>query len=158
MKNYLTTIKMVLIVGLLSFIVIDLRADKISSADFNTVQEAVYKAAGLSESMQQAENRMVKRFYGLNPQDYEGVVLYAPLDNMDAHELLLVKLSSVSQSEAVEEAIQSRLATQKNSFEGYGAEQTKLLNNCVVKVQGNYILFVVGENAAQTEQAFLNSL
>lgn len=44
------------------------------------------------------------------------------------------------------------------SFEGYGVEQYDLLSNSVVEIQGNYILFVVHENAAATAQAFLKAL
>jgi hypothetical protein len=108
--------------------------------------------------MQPAENRMVRRFYGLNPNDYEGVVLYAPVDNMDANELLIVKLKDTSQSEEVEEAIQERLATQKKSFDGYGATQTQLLNNSILKVKGNFVFYMVGENAAEAESAFLSAI
>ena len=101
---------------------------------------------------------MVKRFYGLNPKDYEGAILYAPSDNMDAKELFLIKLTDVSQSDAVQDAIEERLDTQKKSFEGYGAEQTKLLNDHVLEVKGNYILYYVGGNTSKVRQAFLDSL
>lgn len=157
MKKYMTIVKGVLILGLLVFIAFDLRGEKSSNAELEDVRDAVLTAAGYTDTAP-AENRVVKRFYGLNPKDYEGVVLYAPEDNMDAHELLLVKLADESQSEAVEAAIMERLETQKNSFEGYGAEQTKLLNNYVLQVKGNYIFYMVGENAAKAEEAFVSSL
>ena len=44
------------------------------------------------------------------------------------------------------------------SFEGYGIEQYDLLSNSIVEVQGNYILFVVHEDAAAAAQAFLKAL
>lgn len=157
MKRYMTIVKGVLILGLLIFIALDLRGEKTSDADLEDVRTAVLSAAGFTD-MSQAENRMVKRFYGLNPKDYDGVILYAPEDNMDANELLLVKLADESQSQEVEAAILERLETQKNSFDGYGAEQTKLLNNYVLQIKGNYIFYMVGENAAKAEEAFVSSL
>ena len=150
-------VKIGLVLLLLVFIVWDLRDDDISNADIETVAESVAKAAGM-DGLQPAGNRMVKRFYGLNPKDYEGAVLYAPKDNMDANELFIVKLSDVSQSDAVVDAIEERLETQKNSFEGYGAEQTKLLNDHVLQVEGNFILYAVGEQAKDVQAVFLNSL
>ena len=139
MKNYYTYIKIALVVLLLGFIVFDMRRDPISNAQIDTVEKAVVSVSDFKDASP-SENRMVKRFYGLNPKDYEGAILYAPSDNMDAKELFLIKLTDVSQSDAVQDAIEERLDTQKKSFEGYGAEQTKLLNDHVLEVKGNYIL------------------
>ena len=108
--------------------------------------------------MEAAEARMVKRFYGLNPKDYEGAVLYAPIDNMDAHEMLLVKLKDSSQKKQVQDAILERLDTQLKSFQGYGAEQTALLNKHVLLERGNFVLYVVGEHASDAQEAFVKSL
>ena len=157
MKNYYTYIKIALVVLLLGFIVFDMRRDTISNAQIDTVEKAVVSVSDFKDASP-SENRMVKRFYGLNPKDYEGAILYAPSDNMDAKELFLIKLTDVSQSDAVQDAIEERLDTQKKSFEGYGAEQTKLLNDHVLEVKGNYILYYVGGNTSKVRQAFLDSL
>lgn len=150
-------IKIALVAVLLLFIVLDLSNEPDSTARIETVAENVVKAAGLQAS-EPAEARMVKRFYGLNPKDYEGAVLYAPEDNMDAHELFLVKLKDDTQKKTVEDAIEERLNTQLKSFEGYGAEQTALLEKHVLSVKGNYVLYIVGEYAEDAQKAFAKSL
>lgn len=150
-------IKIALAAVLVLFIVFDLSNEPDSSAQIETVAENVVKAAGL-QSSEPAEARMVKRFYGLNPKDYEGAVLYAPVDNMDAHEMFLVKLKDDTQKKTVEDAIEERLDTQLKSFEGYGAEQTALLEKHVLSVKGNYVLYIVGEYAQEAQEAFAESL
>ncbi|MCD7867813.1 MAG: DUF4358 domain-containing protein, partial [Clostridiales bacterium] len=147
----------ILALCLVVFIARDLQGDTVSDAPMAEVQAAVVSAAGYGDAVP-AENRMVKRYYGLNVQDYDGVVLYAPEDNMDANELLLVRLADVSQSEDVEAAILERQQTQLNSFEGYAAEQTKLVQDYVLEIRGNYIFYMVGENVAQAQEAFLSCL
>lgn len=108
---------------------------------------------------QLGEGRLLRRFYGLNPADYEGAVLYYPSTNMGVEELLLIKLADTAQGEAVEAAIAGRLAAQKESFDGYGVDQTDMLNNCaVVEVRGRYVLFAVSRNAQKIRQAFLGAL
>ena len=60
---------------------------------------------------------------------------------------------------SVSDAIEARLQTQKNTFEGYGVEQYDLLtNHAVVEVRGNYILFVVSPNAEAARKAFRGAL
>ena len=109
-------------------------------------------------TMQQADNQMVKRLYGIDPADYEGVLLFYPTTNMGAEELLIVRLGDVEQQETVQLAIERRLESQKASFDGYGVEQTHLLENAVIEIQGNCVLFVVHTDAASAQQAFLNAL
>ena len=105
-----------------------------SSASFDAVSSAVLQSIDLTD-MQEADAQMVRRLYGFAPSEMDGCLLYYPATNMGARELLLVK-----------------------SFEGYGVEQYDLLSNSVVEIQGNYILFVVHENAAAAAQAFLKAL
>ncbi len=75
-----------------------------------------------------------------------------------AEELLLVRLRSTAQQDAVSAAVEARLAAQRSSFDGYGVEQMELLSRCVVEIRGNYVLFVVGADAQAVRQAFLDAL
>ena len=146
------------LLGIILLIVLMSLQTKTSSAPFESVEEAVLSGLDLSQ-MQQADNQMLKRLYGLQPSEFEDCTLYYPTTNMGAEELLLIKLTDKSQQQSVREAIEKRLETQKNSFDGYGIEQYDLLtNHAVVEVQGNYILFVVSEQAEAVRQAFLNAL
>ena len=143
--------------GLLALLFVLLSSNRESSADFSTVQEAVVAAADLSP-MAQGDNQTFKRLYGLSASDYDGMMLYYPTTNMGAEELLLIKLKDVSQQQAVKDAIESRIETQKKSFDGYGVDQYAMLEKAVVEVQGNYILLVVAADPAPVRQAFLGAL
>ena len=130
----------------------------ISAAPFEAVSAAVMETVDTAD-MKQAENRMVKRLYGLDPGSFEGCLLYYPATNMGAEEVLLVKLADTSQQETVVQAVEARLQTQRNTFEGYGVEQFDLLtNHYVLQLQGNYILFAVGDFSADALAAFRGAL
>lgn len=129
-----------------------------SSADAREVADAVIETIDM-ENMLEADNQLIKRFYGLDPSAYESCILYYPTTNMMAQEVLIVKLRDMSQQEAVRTAIEERIATQKTTFEGYGVEQFELLtNNAVVEVRGNFILFVVNERSSEALKAFLKAI
>ena len=139
-------------------LVLMFRADPISDADPVAVRAAATEQMDLSQVLE-ADNQMLRRLYGLDPSAYESIVLYYPATNMGAEELLIVKLASVDQADSVRSAIDARLQTQKNTFDGYGVEQTDLLtNHAAVEVRGNYVLFVVSRTAEQVRQAFLDAL
>lgn len=155
--SILTPIRIGMVVILLVFIILLQVGNKNSNSTLNAVTDSVIKAIKV-EGMEESSNRMFKKFYGLNASDYEGVTLYAPVTNMNAEELLIIKLKNRSQAESVTEAINSRLETQKSSFEGYGIEQFDLLENHILDVQGNFILYIVHPDATKADQAFRSSL
>lgn len=129
-----------------------------SSAKAEDVTAAVTDVLDMC-NMVQAENQMIKRLYGIDPASYESCILYYPTTNMGAEELLIVKLSDMSQQDSVRAAAEKRLATQKTTFEGYGVEQFDLLtNHSILEVRGNYILFVVHNSCDDALKAFLKAL
>ena len=147
----------VLAVAVIS-LMIQFGGDTVSNADPADVEAAVVAEIDMT-NMLQGDNKMIKRFYGLDPAAFEACILYYPTTNMMAEELLIVKLSDVSQQEMVRKAVEARIATQKNTFEGYGVEQFEMLSsNAVVEVRGNYILFVVNANSAAAQKAFLGAI
>ncbi len=130
----------------------------ISDADPQAVTDAVTAQIDMT-NMLEGDNQMIKRFYGLDPANYEACYLYYPTTNMMAEELLIVKLKDVSQQDAVRAAVEARVQTQKNTFEGYGVEQFAMLSdNAVIEIRGNYVLFVVNANSAEALDAFLDAL
>ena len=130
----------------------------VSNADPVEVAAAVTEKIDMT-NMVEGDNKMVKRFYGLDSSEYDACILYYPTTNMMAEELLIVKLSDMSQQDAVRAAVEQRIATQKNTFEGYGVEQFEMLSsNAVVEIRGNYVLFVVNAASADALKAFLGAI
>ena len=132
--------------------------NKESKASFESVQKAVAKTVEKDETMLDGDKNMIKRLYGLNPSDYEGVMLKYPSTNMNVDEVFLVKLKDISQQETVTAAIEKRLDTQLNNFDGYGTNQYSILEKSVIDVRGNYIMFVVAEKTDPVVKAFEKSI
>lgn len=156
--DYLLSGAMAALVILLVIFLIEIQSTgKISDASIEDVSSAVTASLDMS-SMQPADSNMVKRLYGLNPSDYDGLVLYYPVTNMDAQELLIVKLHDTSQQETVAAAVEARVAAQKKSFDGYGVEQFALLEDSITEISGNYVLFIAHPNAKDVLNAFKKAL
>lgn len=153
----LRIINFILIALLIVFIAHLLSGGKTSSTPIETVNAKVTAAADLT-NMTQADSQKLKKYYGLNANDYEGVTLYLGNSNMDVEEILIVRMKDSSQGNALKDAMRKRIDTQTQSFEGYGVSQTKLLKDSVIDVQGNYALLVVNGKAAEVDEAFRKSL
>lgn len=134
-----------------------LQTGRQSAAPFDDVAQAVFASVDTS-SMQPADNQMIRRLYGLQPADYDGIALYYPTTNMGAEELLVIRLSDMSQQETVTAALEQRVADQIHVFEGYAPEQTALLQRAILDVQGNYILLAVHPDGDAARDAFRDAL
>lgn len=155
---FLEILRWVAVAAAVVFLISVFSQNRISSAAPETVIEAVTSKLDMSE-MQEANNRMIKRLYGIDPESFDACVLYYPTTNMGAEELLIVKLADISQQDAVRQAVEKRLDTQKTSFDGYGADQYDMLtNHSTIEIRGNYILFVVHPASSAAAQAFLSAL
>ena len=155
--DLLNVLKCLMVLVFMAFIVFLESRECADDVTVKTPQENVMKA-GTEEGMTQGTTQDRKRYYGLNAQDYDGGALYIPNKVTSVNELLIIKLKDESQAEQVEAAAKERLKTQKTSFEGYGAKQTKLLESAVLDTKGEYVLLAVSENADEMAGAFQKRL
>ncbi|MGN0362032.1 MAG: DUF4358 domain-containing protein [Bilifractor sp.] len=163
MKNNNTTLTMLEIVKwalvalIAAFILHSLMGNRISSADFDSVWNAVTSKADTSK-MQEGDNQMIRRLYGLDPAQFDEIRLDYPKTNMGAEEILLVRLKKTDDQEMVRTAMESRKKTQMNNFNGYGTYQYAMLEKSQIVIRGNYALFVSAEDSAGVVQAFESAL
>ena len=128
-----------------------------SKTPFDDMSVAVAETI-TSDHLERNSTRFLKKYFDLNPDDYDGVMIYTPRSNMDAEELVLIKLSSNDQAEAITRQIEARIQSQYEIYEGYAPEEVALLDGAIIDVQGNYILYVVGDFAQDTDEVFRKKL
>ena len=150
-------LKYLLVAALAVLLLSQIRGNRTSSTPFEEMQSAVLAAADLTP-MQEGENQMLRRIYQMDPESYEGVLLYYPASSMAVEEILLVKMSSTAQQDAVRQMMEDRVQSQIDVFAGYGPEQVAMLERAIIEVRGNYALLVVAEDPDAVRQAFVAAL
>lgn len=108
--------------------------------------------------MEKGDGKALKRYYGLNLNDYEEVLIYTPANYMDVSELLIIKAKDPTQLDLIEEAVDTRNAIQLESFGGYGPEQVALLDNYEFKIIGNTLFYCVSPDASVLKDTFSESM
>ncbi|MCR5292547.1 MAG: DUF4358 domain-containing protein [Eubacterium sp.] len=152
-----TALKIIALVLMVIFIISEYSFDRESKAAFEDVSKAVSERFS-QKNVITGDNQMIKRLYGIDPNEYSDVLLYYPSTNMGSEELLLVKLNDLSQQETVKKAMEARVDSQKNVFEGYAPDQVAMLEKAKVDVEGNYILMVSAENPDEIVSDFLKAI
>jgi hypothetical protein len=121
------------------------------------VASDINKKVDLS-NMEKGDSKSLKRFFGINSNDVADFILYTPKSTMDVEEMLIVKLKDSSQATGIEDAIDSRVNKQIESFSGYGPKQVALLQDYEVKNKGDYVFYTVSKDVEKITDAFKESI
>ena len=81
-----------------------------------------------------------------------------PASPWELDELLLVASDESEIIEEAEDAAEQRIETQLRNFEGYGEEQTKLLQDAVLIKKGNFFLLAVSPQGDEIKEKFLRTV
>lgn len=111
-----------------------------------------------ADALQEENILKVRARYGLEESVISEAVYYGPVSNMDAEELLIIKMVSTEYAETVRASFESRIAYQTTCFENYGVDQMALIRSAKIVIQGPYAMLSISSNAAEAEELFLSLL
>lgn len=83
----------------------------------------------------------------------EGTVLAAAM-NINSDEIILLKAKSADDVPALKESLEKELAAQTQTWEQYLPDQYEKVQNNIIKVNGNYLLYVTYENPEAIVEIF----
>ncbi len=149
--------KYIALAAVIAFVVLLMLYASGSNRPFEEVSEAVAESLD-TEDLTEQNSSGFKRNFGLNPADYAGVMYYSSESNILAHEVLLIRVRGEGQIRQVTEAIERRVESRKNDFEGFVPEEVQLLEEAVLSVRGSYIFLAVSPEADRYLGAFRDSL
>lgn len=150
-------VKYIVFVLIIIYVVLLLLFASGSSKPFEEVSAAVSGSLD-TETLTQMDDRMLKRNFGLNSADYDGVMYYASASSMSVEEVLLIRVKSRDQIQQISEAIDERIDARMDAFEGYAPDQVRLLEDAQQSVRGKYVFFAVSSRAMEYRNAFDTSL
>lgn len=128
-----------------------------SNAEISSVVEQTIHEEDIS-ALSLANNKEVKRYLGLDPSSFEGITYYKNKDPMQGSEIVIAKFQNNEQKAEFENAIETRIESQKNIYEGYLPEEATRVSNAVVYVQANYGIYIVSDDASAILSRFQASL
>ncbi|NLY08322.1 MAG: DUF4358 domain-containing protein [Tissierellia bacterium] len=100
---------------------------------------------------------LLESLYGLDSDELEDYRLWVPTKNILANEMLLVKTSDATTVEKVKKAMEKRSNDVADIFKSYSPEQYDLATKSVIAEKGNYIIFIIDEDARGIMESFKKS-
>ena len=122
----------------------DIDAAQINTAVVNTTDVSV---------MQKDDGNNLRKVYGLNKRDFEQYIHYAPKSNMEANEILILKLKDEKNADGVKAVIEERIKKESDSFKNYNKEQYEILKNHILESKDGYIILIVSKDSNNINSA-----
>ena len=104
--------------------------------------------------MTQIDDKKLKKLYGISTDEIDSYCIFVSMSNIKADEIAVIKVKSSSDAESIKEKIQKRNDAEALSFKDYLPEQYTLIQNHILKSNGNYILYAVSKDTEKIENTF----
>ena len=118
-----------------------------SDIDMNTVSNGILTGVSFAEQLQQTSEKIALKRLGINESDIESCVAYTST-NAVVDEFAVVKATNIDNVTA---AINAHIANQISTYESYAPDEVTKLNNAVVQVVGDYVIYVVSPDGAMAQ-------
>lgn len=125
---------------------------KVRQANMDDIKTSIEKTANL-EKMKIGDEKIIKKLYYINSNDIEDFISYVPNSNMEAEEVLVLKLKDEKKVSEIKAKIQKRIDKQSDSFRSYRPEKYETIKNYVLYNEGEYIIFIISDEVSAIKDA-----
>lgn len=141
----LLTLVMVTFIGLYGMV-------KIKEPSMDEINASILKTADLT-NMVQGDVKKLRKLYYINKNEVENFILYAPKTNMDANEVLVLKVKDEESVKILKDKIEARVDKQSDSFASYRPELKEVIDDYELKEKGQYLYLIISEENKKINKA-----
>jgi len=126
--------------------------------DIDALSTEAMNAAQFKDELVELDDTILTNIYStLQLNDVVKYKVFISATSAKAEELALFEAKDEASAENILQAVNDRVADLKFGFEGYLPEELKVIENAIVKKEGKYVLFAVGQNSEKINEVFKNS-
>lgn len=117
------------------------------------IDDKIKKACDIS-NLKEADAAKLKKFYDIDSSELDEFVLYTAPSNIKADEIAILKVKDANNVSKIKDKVAKRLENQSTSFKDYLPNEYAIIQKNVLKTKGNYVLFIISNDAAKIDNAF----
>lgn len=105
-------------------------------------------------TMKEGDNDKLQKLYDIDDDKLEDFVLYTAPTNIEADEILILKVKDEKDLNNIKDKISKRVEEQSDSFKDYLPDEYYLIEKHILKEHDKYIIFVISEHSEEIENIF----
>jgi hypothetical protein len=114
-----------------------------ASAPVSQITQAITECGVTFNELAQVPDDKIATIYGISEDDYSEASSYIAGSGGYADEVVVFKASSSDKVSTLQDALNQRLESRKNDFDGYVQEQYDILCDSKVITNGDYVCLIV---------------
>jgi Domain of unknown function (DUF4358) len=146
-KYYIIELVVVIVIFISAYPVLRVR-----DLDMNGVRNSLESFKN-NETMEEGDIKSLRKLYYINKNQVEDFVSFVPKSNMNANEILVLKVKDEKDIPTTKSGIEERIKKQGESFKNYRPEEYNLIENAILEVEGNNIIFIISKDSSQIKEA-----
>lgn len=129
-----------------------LKTLQVRDVSIEKIKENVVQATDVSVMEEDYDGKRLKKLYGIHKRDVESFVLYAPKSNMEANEILILKLKEEDNFKDLQAKVNDRVKKQSDSFKNYEQTQYEIISNYVLEQKEQYLILLISKDSKAVEE------
>ena len=149
-KKIAIVIVIVLIIIAVLGIIIN-NSNKSIQINIEDLATKIAESGAFEDEIAKIDSEMIMSDYNITTDEVEGFVSYQG-SGATSEEIVILKVKDKSNLNDVKDKINSRIKERKQAFQSYLPEEVGKIDNNILRVKGNYVIFCVSNDSSKVNQ------
>ena len=157
-KKIVTVVVIIILIAIIVVSIILLKSkNKNIQIDIENLASEILKSGAFEDELIKVDSEMIIRDYNFNPNEIENLVSYQG-SGATSEEIVILKAKDKSNLNSIKDKINERIEERKDAFQSYLPQEVGKIDNNILKVEGNYVIFCVSNNSSIVNQVLNNNI
>ena len=149
-KKIAIVIVIVLIIIAVLGIIIN-NSNKSIQINIEDLATKIAESGAFEDEIAKIDSEMIMSDYNITTDEVEGFVSYQG-SGATSEEIVILKVKDKRNLNDVKDKINSRIQERKQAFQSYLPEEVGKIDNNILRVKGNYVIFCVSNDSSKVNQ------
>ena len=110
------------------------------------------QSGAFEDELVKIDSEMIMNDYNFTTDEVEEFVSYQG-SGATSEEIVILKVKDKSDLNSIKDKINARIAERKEAFQSYLPKEVGKIDNNILRVEGNYVIFCVSNDSSKVNQA-----
>ena len=157
-KKIVTVIVIIILIAIIVVSIILLKSkNKNIQIDIENLASKILESGAFEDELIKVDSKMIISDYNFTPNEIENLVSYQG-SGATSEEIVILKAKDKSELNSIKDKINERIEDRKEAFKSYLPKEVGKIDNNILKVEGNYVIFCVSNNSSIVNQVINNNI
>ena len=149
-KKIAIIIIIIAIIAVLAMIIVK-NNNKTIQINIEDLASKILQSGAFEDELIKVDSEMIMKDYNFTADEVEEFVSYQG-SGATSEEIVILKVKDKSNLNSIKDKINARIEERKEAFQSYLPKEVGKIDNNVLRVEGNYVIFCVSNDSSKVNQ------